>query len=79
MRSHPRFDVIRAAFWAVAAAIIVLFVFFAAIGGIDVGDAGVITVVVAILGALWLVHFLHRRATTDDSRLSRADRERRGF
>jgi len=79
MRTHPRFDTIRAAFWALIVAVVLLFVFFAAFGGVQLKEAGVITVVIAVLGLLWLVHFLRRRATTDESRLSRSDRERRGF
>jgi fatty acid desaturase len=79
VRTHPRFDTVRAAFWALAAAVVLRFVFFAALGGIDPGDATVISIVVAVLGVLWIVHFLRIRATTDESRLSRSDRERRGF
>ena len=69
---------IRAALWAVCGAIVVLFIFFAAIGGIDPGEAEVATVVIAVLALLWLAHSW-RRLFGDREGTSQTDRERRGF
>ena len=69
---------LRAVLWAVCGAAVVLFIFFAAIGGIDLGEARVATIVVGVLALLWLVHARHRffghREDTNQT-----DRERRGF
>ena len=43
-------------FWAVSAAIVVLFIVLAALGAVEPGDAIVLTVVVLALAALWLAH-----------------------
>jgi fatty acid desaturase len=79
VNSRERLNTFRAALWALVGATVVLFVFFAAVGGIDLAEATVMTVIVCVLAALWLVHFLRRRAIADDPRVNRADRERRGF
>ena len=56
----------------------VLYVFFAAIGAVDLGDAVVATVIALVLAAVWLVAFW-RRLRSDAWRIQHADRERRGF
>ena len=56
----------------------VLYVFFAAIGAVDIGDAIVATVVAVILACVWLFAFW-RRLRSDALRVQRPDRERRGF
>jgi hypothetical protein len=59
-------------------AAVVLFVFFAAIGGIDPAEAWVATLVVAVLGILWAIHAVYSRRLGPPER-TQADRERRGF
>jgi hypothetical protein len=54
--SHPVLDKLAHAFWAACGAIVVLFIFFAALGAIEPSDAPELTVVVLALAALWLAH-----------------------
>lgn len=70
---------LRAAFWAACGATVVLFVFFAALGGISPTEAKVATIAVAVLAVLWLAHAWRRLWATSDDPGSRPDRERRGF
>jgi ABC-type transport system involved in cytochrome bd biosynthesis fused ATPase/permease subunit len=56
----------------------VLYVFFAAIGAVDLGDAIVATVAALVLAMVWLFAFW-RRLGGDALRVQRPDRERRGF
>ena len=56
----------------------VLYVFFAAIGAVDIGDAIVATIIAVILACVWLFAFW-RRLRSDAVRAQRPDRERRGF
>jgi hypothetical protein len=53
---HPRLDTLAHAFWAACGTIVVLFIFFAALGAIDPDDAVEVTVVVLALAVLWLAH-----------------------
>ena len=69
---------VRAALWAICGAAVVLFIFFAAIGGIDPGEAEVATLVIGVLALLWLAH-AWRRLFGDRDGVSQTDRERRGF
>lgn len=79
MRMNPRLSNVAAAAWALAGAVVVLFVFFAAIGGISPAQATVVTIIVAVLAVAWAVRLWRRRSTTPENRIARADRERRGF
>ena len=56
----------------------VLYVFFAAIGAVDLGDAVAATVIAVVLAGIWLYAFW-RRLRSDALRAQRPDRERRGF
>ena len=69
----------RAAFWALCGASVILFIFFAAVGGIELAEATVATIVVALLAGLWLAHAWGRLWSDDEDPGSRPDRERRGF
>ncbi len=53
---HPHLHGVAHAFWAACGAIVVLFIFFAALGAIEPGDALELTIVVVALAALWLAH-----------------------
>jgi hypothetical protein len=65
--------------WSLCGALVVLFIFFAALGGIDPAEAAVASIIIAVMGVLWLVHFWRLRSASDESRINREDRERRGF
>jgi len=79
VNSRSRMDTARAALWALTGSIVVLFIFFAALGGIDPAEARIATIVIVVLAILWLVHFFRRRSTMDAGLFGRSDRERRGF
>ena len=68
---------VRAAFWAIIGSIVVIYLFFLALGGIDPGDAKVATIVVLVLAVLWLAHAWRRLITGGSSPVG--DRERRGY
>jgi hypothetical protein len=67
-----------AAAMAICGGLFVLFVFFWALGAIDVKDAVAATIVAVALALVWLGGFLYRRRQ-EESLLIRRDRERRGF
>lgn len=75
--------VAAAAAMAICGGLAVLFVFFWALGAINVKDAVAATVVAVILAAIWLAGFLYRRRQVEADlvaqRVSKQDRERRGF
>lgn len=65
---------------AICGALAALFLFFALMGAIDIGDAVVATVVAIVFGIVWFAGFWYRHRTADASgRMQRHDRERRGF
>jgi uncharacterized membrane protein YhaH (DUF805 family) len=77
----PRiFEVMRETFWLLALAVIVLFVFFVALGAISPTEAVILSVVVGVLCVLWIVHAVleGRHRDRRDPAVIRA-RERRGF
>jgi drug/metabolite transporter (DMT)-like permease len=63
---------------AMCGGLAVLYLFFVAIGTIDVGDAAVATGAAVVLAVVWLVAFW-RRMRTNALVVQRPDRERRGF
>ena len=64
-------------FWAVIGALVVLYLFFVAVGGVDpVEDRGW-SIAALVLGLLWLAHSWRRLLGGGAS--PRVDRERRGF
>ena len=56
----------------------IVFLFFWALGAIDVGDAVAATIVAVALALVWLAGYLYRRRQ-EEPLLIRRDRERRGF
>jgi hypothetical protein len=54
--THPVLESLGHAFWAVCGAIVLLFIFFAALGAVEPGEAPELTIVVLALAALWLAH-----------------------
>jgi len=71
---------LRETFWVLALAVIALFAFFAALGAFSPTDALWLTIAVAALCVLWIVHALleGRHRDRRDAAAIRA-RERRGF
>ena len=58
----------------------VMFLFFALIGAVDVGDAAGLAIAAVVFALIWLVGvWLRWRSGTATERVTRADRERRGF
>src|SRR3954464_4347166 len=72
--------VAAAAAMAVCGGLAVLFVFFWALGAVDVEDAVASTIVAVVLAAIWLAGFLYRRRQVEADlrarRLVKQDRER---
>lgn len=63
---------------AVCGGFAVIFLFFAAMGAVDLGDAIVATVIAVVLGLVWFAGFYYRHRT-QAGRVQWRDRERRGF
>ena len=68
---------LQATLWALIGAAVVLYLFFAALGTVDPGDAKGATIAVAVLAVLWLLHSWRRLWAGGFS--AQTDRERRGF
>jgi fatty acid desaturase len=78
---EPRIDYARTAAAAAVAfcgGLVIVFLFFWALGAIDVGDAVAATIVAVVLALVWLAGHLHRRRQ-EEPLIIRRDRERRGF
>lgn len=70
---------LRDTLWILALAVILMFVFFVALGAFDPGEVMGVTAAVAVLVVAWIVHaYLTRGKGGHDPTTSRA-RERRGF
>jgi hypothetical protein len=63
---------------AICGGLAAIFLFFAAMGAIDVGDAVAATVIAIVLGVVWFAGFFYRHRT-QAGRTQWRDRERRGF
>ena len=64
-------------FWALVGALVVLYLFFVAVGGVDPAKDNVWTIIALVLAVLWLAHSWRRLWFGGTS--PKADRERRGF
>ncbi|HTE61326.1 MAG TPA: hypothetical protein VK631_13325 [Solirubrobacteraceae bacterium] len=73
-------ETMRETFWILALAVIALFAFFAALGAFSPLDVIWATILVVLLGVLWVVHAVveGRHRDRRDPAAVRA-RERRGF
>ena len=85
-RAEDRAEFVRvaaSAAMAICGGLAILFVFFWALGAIDVKNAVAATVVAIVLAAVWLAGLLYRRRSLDEDidaqRTAKHDRERRGF
>lgn len=70
----------REAFWVFLVGVLVVFLFFSVLGGVSPGQVAGVSIAMAVVLALWVLHAwrLHGRIDEHDPRLVRA-RERRGF
>ena len=66
-----------AAVWALIGAIVVLYLFFVAFGGVNPDKAPAASITVAVLAVVWFAHAYRRLWAGGFSH--RSDRERRGF
>jgi hypothetical protein len=75
---YQRFRDIAATLIAFCGGLVVMFLFFAAIGAVNLGDAIGFTIASIALTAVWLLG-AWQRARSGASFVTRPDRERRGF
>ena len=75
---YQRFREIAATLVAFCGGLVVMFLFFAAIGAVNLGDAVGFTAAAIGLTLVWLLA-AWQRARTGASFVTRPDRERRGF
>jgi hypothetical protein len=77
---HDRFREIAATLLAFSGGLAILFLFFAAIGAVDLGEATGLAIAALVFALIWLVGvWIRHRAGESTERVTRADRERRGF
>ena len=72
-----RISLFEAAIWAICGGLVVLYLFFIAIGGVNPNKARAATIVVLVLAIAWIAHAWTRLVA--GGHVSRPDRERRGF
>ena len=70
--------IIGATLVAFCGALVVMYLFFAAIGAVDLVDAGIFTIVAVVLTLVWLAA-AYQRSRSGAMFITRGDRERRGF
>ena len=63
---------------AICGGLAAVFLFFAAMGAVDLGDALVATAIAVVMAGVWFAGFWYRHRTHAD-RQNWRDRERRGF
>lgn len=80
MRRSRIFATLTDTFWVLVLALVVMFLFFVALGAFAPGDVLGLTVAVCILAALWVGHAVWDARHRDQrDRTVRRARERRGF
>ena len=65
--------------FAICGGLAAIFLFFAAMGAVDLGDAIAATVIAIVMGLVWFGGFYYRHRTGEVALAERRDRERRGF
>src|SRR3954447_25081579 len=58
--------------------LVIVFIFFWALGAVEIGEAVAATSVVVLLALIWLAFYLYR-SRQEESHVIRRERERRGF
>jgi fatty acid desaturase len=69
---------VLAAAVAFCGGLVVVFIFFWALGAVDVGEAVATTSIVVLLALVWLAFYLYR-SRQEETHEIRRERERRGF
>ena len=64
---------------AICGGLVVVYLFFGAIGAVNFKDAAAATIVTVVMAAVWLGGYWYRHRTMDPRGVSPMDRERRGF
>jgi hypothetical protein len=80
-RAADRAKVLRdmaALVFALCGGLAVVYLFFAALGAIDIGEAATATAIALGLGLVWMIGFGYR-LRSQAFKATRADKERRGF
>ena len=80
-RAADRAKVLRdmaALVFALCGGLAVVYLFFAALGAIDIAEAATASVIALVLGVVWMLGFGYR-LRSQAFRAQRGDRERRGF
>lgn|SRR5687767_13336431 len=65
--------------FALCGGLAAIFLFFAAMGAVDLGDAVAATVIAVVMGLVWFAGFYVRHRSGESALAERRDRERRGF
>ncbi len=77
---NNRFREIAAAVLALSGGLALLFLFFAAIGAIDIGNSTGLVIAALVFALIWSIGaWVRWRSGESTTRITRADRERRGF
>jgi len=79
-RRHPLLQVLSDTFFLLILGVVAMFAFFVALGALKPGEVIGLSIAVAVLAAIWLVHamWVSRHSGGRDPATVRA-RERRGF
>jgi hypothetical protein len=64
---------------AISGGLVVIYLFFGAIGAVDFSEAAAATVVAVVMAAVWVGGFWYRQRSIDPRGPAPMDRERRGF
>jgi hypothetical protein len=64
---------------AICGGLVIIYLFFGAIGAVDFKDAAAATIVTVVMAGVWLGGYWYRQRTMGPRGVSPMDRERRGF
>jgi hypothetical protein len=81
-RAEDRAQIVRStimAATAVCGGLAILFVFFWALGAVDIKDAVAAAITAVVLAGVWVAGFVYRHRQTEATTVIRHERERRGF
>jgi hypothetical protein len=81
-RAEDRAQIVRTAVMAATAVcggLAILFVFFWAIGAVDIKNAVAAAIAAIVLAAVWVAGYFYRHRQTESTTVIRQERERRGF
>lgn len=76
---HARLRAVSALMWSLAGGLVLLFVFFAALGAFDPAEAVGLSIAIVAVGLIWFAHAWPRLRRREGAPGSHRARERRGF